>query len=187
MWQSAKLRKKGLVHDLSFQYKFLVKHTNACAFSIWNVALMLESMRQNLSPMWLLVARTGRNCQRELWEICKNLCLCCHSWKLETTMHKLLILPAAIHTIKRRIMYPAVFKDASNFSQFRPDPHIFVVGFIWSLGASKALSLCITPTYTYTMWSSWVWWAKEWKSNLEGAAAFYRMEMHSTTALITLV
>jgi hypothetical protein len=151
--------------------------------SIWNVALMLESMRQNMAPMWLLVARTGRNCQGELCEICKNLRLCCHSWKLETTMHKLLILPAAIHTTKRRTMYPAVFKDASNFSQFGPDPHIF----LWSLGASKALSLCITPTYTYTMWSRWVWWAKEWKSNLEGAAAFYRMEMHSTTALITLV
>lgn len=165
-----------------------MKHTNACAFSIWNVALMLKPMRQNMSPYWdKNVARTGRNCQGELCEICKNLRHCCHSWKLETTMHKLLILAAAIDTTKRRTMYPAVFKDACNFSQFGPDPHIFVVGFLWSLRASKALSLCITPTYTYTMWSSWVWWAKEWKSNLEGAAAFYRMEMHSTTALITLV
>jgi hypothetical protein len=45
-------------------------------------------------------------------------------------MHKLLILAAAIHNTKRRTMYPAVFKDASNFAQFGPDPHIFVVGFL---------------------------------------------------------
>jgi hypothetical protein len=52
------------------------------------------------------------------------------NWKLETTMHKLLILAAAIHNTERRTMYPAVFEDASKFSQFGPDPHIFVFGFL---------------------------------------------------------
>jgi hypothetical protein len=45
-------------------------------------------------------------------------------------MHKLLILAVAIDTTKSRTMYPAVFKDASNFSQFGRDLHIFVVGFL---------------------------------------------------------
>jgi hypothetical protein len=45
-------------------------------------------------------------------------------------MHKLLILAAAIHNTERRTMYPAVFEDASKFSQFGPDPHIFVFGFL---------------------------------------------------------